>query len=60
MGLPEVAYACPKLYTHLKSLFILFILYDPIVHKLLLSFIDQIIDTLTENPHSATNNGHMD
>ncbi len=40
IGVPEFAYDAPKLYTHLKGLFVLFILYDPVIHKLILSFID--------------------
>lgn len=55
LSLPEQAYEANKLYVHLKGLFVLFVLHDPVVHKVILAFGDSMVRVLTENPYSEQN-----
>lgn len=55
LNINEQSYEVSKLYVHLKGLFVLFVLHDPVVHKVILTFGDSMVKVLTENPYSEQN-----
>lgn len=48
-----MAYSPDRMYKHCKDLFTLFILYDPIIHKFITGYTDDIFRTL-KKPESGS------